>query len=150
MPKLTQASLEKRFTCVVCGKSVRSRQGLSGHIQFKHNATMSPPKTAPSRPSSVDGAFILKNVGDWELLERSASVPEAEIQLFKNVLGRWLMLKLSLESFGLETDQHDFKAFVVSSFAASHETGRLLSRSDQTDMAMITSLSHVKNTIFEI
>jgi hypothetical protein len=36
MPKLTQQTLEKRFPCLHCGETFRTRQGLSGHIQFKH------------------------------------------------------------------------------------------------------------------
>ena len=36
MPKLSQDSLKKRFSCQYCDKSFRTRQGLSGHIQFKH------------------------------------------------------------------------------------------------------------------
>ena len=30
--------LHKKFLCQHCGESFRTRQGLSGHIQFKHHA----------------------------------------------------------------------------------------------------------------
>jgi len=46
MSKLSEKTLEKRFQCDYCGKTFRTRQGLSGHIQFKHQ-TLNKPEYAP-------------------------------------------------------------------------------------------------------
>ena len=49
MPKLSQQTLEKMFPCPVCGERKRTRQGLSGHIQYKH-----PPADKQKKQSPLD------------------------------------------------------------------------------------------------
>lgn len=36
MPKLSKRTLEKMYTCDICGKKLRQLNGLSGHIQWAH------------------------------------------------------------------------------------------------------------------
>ena len=52
MPKLSKQTLEKRFSCSHCGQTFRTRQGLSGHIQFKH------PSEAPAEENSYMQAVL--------------------------------------------------------------------------------------------
>ncbi|MDP2719281.1 MAG: hypothetical protein Q8P44_05575, partial [Dehalococcoidia bacterium] len=58
MPKLSQATLEKRFQCGYCAKTLRSRQGLSGHIQFKHMDFFKPLKKVKRVDKKDDMGFF--------------------------------------------------------------------------------------------
>lgn len=69
MPKLKEDSLKKRFTCQYCGKSFPTRQGLSGHIQFKHQKKWI---KEPDLPSYLE---IVPKLKDIEELLESSTVP---------------------------------------------------------------------------
>jgi len=47
--------LTKGFICNYCGKAFRTRQGLSGHIQWKHGAKQ--------KLEQIDAVYILSEVG---------------------------------------------------------------------------------------
>ena len=107
MPKLSQDSLEKRFTCVHCGATLRTRQGLSGHLQFKH--------ATGREASQADFEFILSKINDLTLLA-SAGMSAKEVRNRQLILARWVQLGLFCESLGINLDSKDFKNYIVASF----------------------------------
>jgi hypothetical protein len=121
MPKLSKNLLEKRFSCHHCGKSFRTRQGLSGHIQFKHDGG--------KKSSPIDFSYVISAVKRWEMLVLSAGMPMAQIKARQDILTNWLDVKDFCKFLHLELNQQDFKNFIIVSLACqnSEETQRKLS-----------------------
>jgi hypothetical protein len=125
MPKLTQESLNKRYTCEYCGKSIRSRQGLSGHIQFLHQGTGQTTQPAKEKVLDVDAKFIREKYSHWLRVWQLAEVPESKIELYTGIAGAWPEVRLFLKGMDLTTTVEDFKIHVISSIAAARERRRL-------------------------
>lgn len=122
MPKLTKDSLEKRFICQHCGDSFRTRQGLSGHIQFKHGI-------AGQKKGKKEVEFmltkndILKKLGLWKAgLEPSEFEYEAVLDMFL----WWLHVDFLFKDFGLELNEQDLHNYVITSLANIRQSAQLL------------------------
>ncbi len=118
MPKLSQQTLEKRFLCPHCGQTLRTRQGLSGHIQFKHQ----------TGSGSQD-----KSLGDWvadvkiyEVILRTAGFSEAESKELTQVVADWAFIKPMLETRHMAINSADEKTYLIARFAQRQANQRLL------------------------
>jgi hypothetical protein len=116
MPKLSQYSLDKMFPCQYCGDLFRTRQGLSGHIQFKH------------RPPQENGDAYTKKLLDlarktnvWKEMTYGSGEPfPKQIQeQGMNILQRWLFLLCYFHKFNVELSDNDFKNFFIHNFSVS-------------------------------
>jgi hypothetical protein len=116
MSKLSQNSLDKMFACQYCGDLFRTRQGLSGHIQFKH------------RPPQENGDTYEKKMLDlakktkvWKEMTLGSGEPlTKKIQEQGiNILQRWLFLLGYFHKFNIELSDNDFKNFFIHNFGVS-------------------------------
>ena len=110
MPKLSKNSLEKRFACQYCGESCRTRQGLSGHIQFKH--------TSPKKKlNAVDMAADLKGKFDtWRICVQKIGYPPEISEAGDRLMSRWKILREYFHTLGIDLDDKDFKYFMLHNF----------------------------------
>lgn len=113
MPKLSEEALAKRFNCPHCGESVRTRQGLSGHIQFKH---------------SKGPNLISMGVSDWvgkikryRDLQKAVGASDSDIQSDTRILRDWFKVKHFLENWGQKVNNEDFKNYAIASLSYHYE-----------------------------
>ena len=123
MPKLSEDSLKKMFVCQYCGKHVRTRQGLSGHIQFKHSTGQASPIT--DKGSIISQAKYLASAGEAVGLSADKSKHQARI------LTRWLEVEAVLDFLHIKVNNQDLKKYMLVSLAYMHENedlrGQLIS-----------------------
>jgi len=109
MPKLTKNSLEKRFHCPHCEKTFRGRQGLSGHIQFKHAIN--------SSQTFSDKSKKLKERSDsWQHIVEQINLPDDIGKLGEEIFQRWMDLLIYFDSISIELNDNDFKNFFIQNF----------------------------------
>jgi hypothetical protein len=117
MPKLSQQTLEKRFQCPHCGITLRTRSGLSGHIQFKH------PKGSSQKSKSItDAAYDIKKM---EAFLRSIGKSDSEIADLTLISKDWVMTRSMMESYKDKLNNADFKTFQLISYAVIASEKRL-------------------------
>ncbi len=121
MPKLSQQTLEKRFKCPHCGERIRSRQGLSGHIQFKH------PKGA-----TVAAAKSLEDLATEKIaMQRVASmggVTDAELQELLEIRADWLFIRPLIEKGNIKLNAIDYKTYLFIAAAIMFGNQRLMNK----------------------
>lgn len=110
MPQLSYDSLAKRFTCQHCGDSFRTRQGLSGHVQFKH--------TSPKKKlNAVDMVVDIKDKLDiWKICVQTIGYPTEISQAGDRLIRRWMILRQYFHILGTDLDDKDFKYFMLHNF----------------------------------
>lgn len=123
MPKLTNKNLEKRFECDQCGGSFRTRPGLSGHIQFKHNK-IKPPIDFKDKPTIYLKAKEVKD------LYEAAGFSETDSQERARILFDWTTVLIDWDLLKLEPNIQDFKNYLITSYA-------LLSQNEQLENRLI-------------
>ena len=109
MPKLTADSLEKKFVCQYCGESVRTRQGLSGHIQWKHGKK--------SAIKKADIPSFLSKAPDVMLWKTTSYLPQSTLQAIANLIAGWPHVKSFCSVFEVELTKQDFKNYFLAGFA---------------------------------
>jgi len=122
MPKLSAKALEKRFKCDYCGETVRTRQGLSGHIQFKHQAHYKPvTKTTAHKPAAkdtkinkvIDTSFISskqKYIILWRKINGlTKSTNDDIVKLFV----MWGIVRSFFNTLDIELTEQDFKTYLL-------------------------------------
>jgi len=110
MPKLSKNSLEKRFTCQYCSRSLRTRQGLSGHIQFKH-------ATSKKKSNTVDMAKdVEKKLEIWKVCVRTIGYPPEVSQAGDRLIRKWRILREYSHLLGTDLNDKDFKHFILHNF----------------------------------
>ena len=103
-------ALQKNFMCQHCGKSFRTRQGLSGHVQFKHG----PHK---KKPSAWDiAADIRKKLDIWQISVKTLGYPTEVSEAGRQALHRWDILCAYFNVLGIDVDDRDFKHFMLQNF----------------------------------
>jgi hypothetical protein len=110
MPKLSQKYLLLRSPCPYCGKSLRTRQGLAGHIRFRH----------PDGKKSVQDSDYSELSGlssEWTKFGITMDRTTEEIKLRQEVLKLWPEVKVHANSIGLKLTNSDFKTYLLSSMA---------------------------------
>lgn len=117
MPKLTEKTLEKRFKCEYCGETFRTRQGLSGHIQFKHKAAYK--KEAKTQEIDVEFTLSkLKYVLVWQSINQ---LPQQTNKAITNLLSNWQHVYHFFAELGLKPTEQDLKTYLLAGL------GKLLS-----------------------
>lgn len=122
MPKLSADSLEKRFACPYCDKTLRTRQGLSGHIKFKHGSAYQPQTYVPFGASVKEEPLLGLDevepmVKIWENRGKFMLDSQWELQAERNVLKRWNEVRLLCGELDIHLDKTDLKNYLVTSLA---------------------------------
>ena len=108
MPKLTNQTLEKRFQCQHCGETMRTRNGLSGHIQFKH-------KNAPSQIDQT--AQTLVNTGFFLVDAIKAGLNQEEAEVLRQILRFWQPMSDEMSEENNRLNNTDYKNYLIMSLA---------------------------------
>ena len=106
--------LYKGFTCQYCGEALRTRQGLSGHIQYKHGMKQNTP-------------YIPTN--DIELLKDKLNVAvntlgldETTTNVIDVILDNWAKIIIICEQLDIDLNKQDFKNYFVARLADKYES----------------------------
>jgi hypothetical protein len=119
MPKLSTKALEKRFKCDYCGETVRTRQGLSGHIQFKHQAPYKPvAKTTAYKPATkdtkaIDTSFILSKKIEIDLWRNVNGLSKSTSDDIVMLFVRWGIVRGFFNMLDIELTEQDFKTYLL-------------------------------------
>jgi len=115
MPKLKEDSLKKRYTCKYCDKSFPTKQGLAGHIQFKHQKKfIKKPDLSPSE--------IVPKLKEVQYIIESPTVPlEDTVDMIKY----WTEFEFLCDAFKIELNQQDLKHYVIANLVQIHQNRRL-------------------------
>ena len=97
--------LQKKFVCKHCGKAVRTRQGLSGHIQFVHSAKQ--------KIEQIDNTYIMSKGTKLDILGKVAGWSESTIKARKAILVNWLDVQLFCKMLGIDLSKQDFKNYLI-------------------------------------
>ncbi len=110
--------LYKGVTCPYCEKALRTRQGLSGHIQWKHGINQNTPDKA---------------LDDIELLEDKLYAPiqsvntigfgETTINAIEIILDNWKKILAVCEQLDIDLNKQDFKNYFVTMLANVYNQG---------------------------
>ena len=118
MPKLSKNSLEKMFTCQYCGKPVRTRQGLSGHIQWKHKV---------QQPLSMaDLSGVIRRAKHLEARWNSEGLSHS--RELARIVARWADVIGTCDDLNIRTNNQDFKDYFIASLARMYENEELEER----------------------
>jgi len=113
--------LFKGFTCQYCGNTFRSRQGLSGHIQFKHGIT------GQKKVKQVEFKLTKKDVTSKLVQWKAISKPsEFEYEAVVDMFLWWIQVKTLFKAFGLELNEQDLHNYVITSLANIRQSTQLL------------------------
>jgi len=136
MPGLSKKTLEKRFQCDYCGETFRTRQGLSGHVQFKHQALNKPEtgyapfglvtkamsskavdkKTGITKEKItkvIDTDFILSKQIEINLWRKSNGLAKSTSDDLVKLLIRWGSVRGFFDMLDIELTEHDFKTYLL-------------------------------------
>jgi hypothetical protein len=113
MPKLSQDSLNKRFACQYCGGTFRTRQGLSGHIQFKHKSK----DKAENKSFLEQAAKMVSDSSDFKKHVLSAGYYEEDMQQMQQIFIIWQHIKILFKEEHLTLNNTDYKNYLIVSLA---------------------------------
>jgi len=127
MPKLTKQTLEKRFPCPHCGQTFRTRQGLSGHIQFKH-----PPGTSKYTTRPIKW---LTDIQIYKSVLQSANFSDEVVSELTEILAEWGLIERFIawapSEKNLKVGWADFKTYLIVAYAQMYANRRLIDRVDK-------------------
>ena len=113
MPKLSAEALAKRFECPYCEKTLRTRQGLSGHIQFKHGSGQ--------QSTEMDAAWLVRQVSKIEKAFGSVwELSEAAVRARMEILRVWPEVTALANTIGITLNRQDFKNYFLTRLAQIH------------------------------
>jgi len=110
MPKLTQNTLDKKFSCQYCDKPFRTRQGLSGHIQWKHK------KGKINNGYEDKMKALMKRTKLWKTTASVRELDKKDNELGMNILWRWMLLLGYFDLIGIDLNDNDFKNYFIQNF----------------------------------
>lgn len=113
MPRLSEKTLEKRFQCSYCGETFRSRQGLSGHIQFKHQGYFEPSAEAGQSLKATEKGFILSKQQSFLKWRVSSGLPKSTTDNVAILLVNWDRVRNLFSMLGIELTDEDFKTYLL-------------------------------------
>ncbi len=138
MPKLSQQTLEKRFQCPYCGITLRTRPGLSGHIQFKH----------PKGTASTGTKSTIDAITEVIILRRSASEPvgisDAELEEMAEIRADWHFIKDILRN-DIKLSDTDYKTYLSVAAALMYSNRRLMNKLNKDLSSAITQLMEISS-----
>ena len=97
MEPLHKDPLNKKFPCKQCGKLFRTRQGLSGHIQFKHGTKQNTLQIA------IDDILLIKI--KLKAIAGIMDLPVSTTQMIKSILDNWLNIVRICSPLGIDLNQ---------------------------------------------
>ena len=101
----TKDPLNKKFPCKQCGKLFRTRQGLSGHIQFKHGTKQN--------TLAIDVKDIAELKIILEAIEGILGLSKSKSQMIKAILDNWINITSICDPLGIHLNKQDFKKYFV-------------------------------------
>ena len=113
MPKLSEKTLEKRFQCSLCGETFRTRQGFSGHTQFKHQAYYKPTAKAPKITKEIDMGFISSKQEYILIWRASNGLSKSTNDTIVRLLVSWAIVRSFFSALDIELTDHDFKTYLL-------------------------------------
>jgi hypothetical protein len=120
MPKLNEHTLEKMFPCGHCDELFRTRQGLSGHIQWKHKVEQD--------LSMRDTSSIIKWATQFESVSKVAGLSQSRSKAQAHILARWTMVTAACDVLKIKPNNQDFKNYIITSLARMYENENLEER----------------------
>ena len=117
MPKLSQKTLEKRFPCDYCGETFRTRQGLSGHIQFKHQAYYKPIVKPKQTTKEIDMAFISSKQENIIIWKATNGLTKSTNDNIARLLVNWAHVRSFFNMLDIELTEQDFKNYLLASLS---------------------------------
>ncbi len=117
MPKLSEDSLKKRFVCQYCGEPIRTRQGLSGHIQWKH--------ATGGVTQHEDINYLSTKANEWVKYGTIIFLSPAEIHDQQNILKNWSNVRLFCKHLHIKLSNTDFKNYLVTAMAQIHTSRQM-------------------------
>jgi len=109
VPKLSDESLEKRFRCDYCGETFRTRQGLSGHIQFKHLDLYSVKK----KTEEVGKEFVSSKIILLSAWNAAFQLPKERFEVIDRWIKGWLYIHSICEALNIKLTKQDFKNYLL-------------------------------------
>jgi len=110
-----EGPLTKKFICNYCGKAFRTRQGLSGHIQWKHGAKQ--------KPKQIDDEHIFSEVTRVALWGGAWGLSESAIEARQKILLDWLEVGALCDFLHIDLNTQDFKYYLIARLAQLQEKG---------------------------
>ena len=101
----TKDPLNKKFLCKQCGKLFRTRQGLSGHIQFKHGTKQN--------TLAIDVKDIAELKIILEAIEGILGLSKSKSQMINAILDNWINITSICDPFDIHLNKQDFKKYFV-------------------------------------
>jgi predicted amidophosphoribosyltransferase len=130
MPKLSKQTLEKRFLCPHCARTFRTRQGLSGHIQYKHKLG-TPSEENPYMDAVVD-AYKFKQRAE------SAGFTKEQISEMGQIFVFWNSIKYQIKDEKITLNNNDWKNYLIVSMAQMRANQQLFNKLNQA-LGIVTS-----------
>ena len=106
--------LNKKFSCQQCGNLFRTRQGLSGHIQFKHSIKQNTQQIAE------DDIELLKY--KLQMAVNIIGLNETTFQLIDVILDNWIKIIIICEQLDIDLNKQDFKSYFVAGLADMYQS----------------------------
>ena len=107
--------LSKKFPCNHCGKLLRTRQGLSGHIQFKHGSKYGTKQyTLLIAEKDITHLKIKLKVAG-EIID----LPESKIVA---ILDNWLKVVTICGPIGIDLNKKDFRDYFIAKLADMYQS----------------------------
>ena len=141
MPKLTQQTLEKRFRCPYCSVTLRTRQGLSGHIQFRHSRGT----TGTGRKSLHDA--ITESIVSQRLASEPMGSSDAEFQEMAEIRADWRFIKVFMGEGNIKFNDADYKTYLLVAAAFMYGNQRLMNKLNKDLREAIAKLIEVQSKI---
>jgi septum formation topological specificity factor MinE len=138
MPKLSQDTLEKRFPCSTCGKSFRTRQGLSGHVQYKHSKGVSPKKITAEEALQV-GLHMIESAAT------AGFSPDQRLEL-QPIFVFCERIKIFLENEHMTFSKTDAKNCLIISLAQMHANQMLVDQIQREIGKVINKLVEIQES----
>lgn len=113
MPKLSEKTLEKRFRCDYCGETFRARQGLSGHIQFKHKAYFKPETVSEQSTKKIDTKFLLSKQGNFLKWRTTNGLSKSTNDNVARLFANWGRVRNLFNAMGIDLTDEDFKTYLL-------------------------------------
>ncbi len=107
--------LSKKFRCKHCDNLFRTRQGLSGHIQFKHG-------TKKKNALSIAAKDMLDIKIKLKKIEDIMNLPKPTAKMIETTLDNWLEVVYICTSAGINLNKQDFKNYFVARVAGYYQS----------------------------
>ncbi len=110
----TKDPLNKKFPCKQCGKLFRTRQGLSGHIQFKHGTKQN--------TLAIDVKDIMELKIILKAIEGILGLSKSKTQMIEAILDNWINITSICGPLGIDLNKQDFKNYLVARLADIYQS----------------------------